>query len=87
MKTKQEELMVKKEKLAAITKKIDQLKNQEKAIIRRDIHKERNARTQRLIIKGGIVEKYLGMIPDSELEKWLAQLAQILSDTKKSSTK
>ena len=48
------------ERIAELQKKRDQLKEQEKALIKRQNAEERKKRTRRLIELGGIVESVLG---------------------------
>ena len=48
------------ERIAELQKKRDQLKEQEKALIKRQNEEERKKRTRRLIELGGIVESVLG---------------------------
>lgn len=59
------------EKIEKIEQRIEQLKNQKKAIVQREKEKERKERTRRLIQMGALTEKYLGITEVEELEEWL----------------
>lgn len=67
------------EKITNIDEKIEQLKQQKKAILAKEREKERKARTRRLIQKGGIVEKYLPGIPDEMLAHGLDLVRMFLA--------
>ena len=56
------------ERIAELQKKRDQLKEQEKALIKRQNAEERKKRTRRLIELGGIVESVLGR-PTTDQDK------------------
>lgn len=66
------------ERIESIDEKIEQLKQQKKAILAREKEKERKARTRRLIQKGGIVEKYLPGISDDTLARQLQLIVLFL---------
>jgi len=67
------------QKLQELQKKMEQLKEQEKAIKARANKKARSERTRRLIENGALAEKYLqseNILP-ADFEKVLKQLVQI----------
>lgn len=67
------------QKLQEVQKKMEQLKEQEKAIKARANKKERAERTRRLIENGALAEKYLQSerIAPADFEKLLSRLVQI----------
>lgn len=64
--------------VAEIDIRIQQLENQKKSFIAKnnftESKKQRNLRFKRLVEKGALVEKYLGMIEKDDLEKILNSL-------------
>lgn len=67
------------EKIEKIEQKIEQLKNQKKAIVQREKEKERKARTRRLIQNGALVEKYFDCenISPEDLDTLLQEIISI----------
>lgn len=66
------------ERLQELEKKMEQLKNQKKAIQARVSEQNRKARTRRLIQLGALSEKYFGC-PDIEPEEFEKLLKHIVS--------
>ena len=70
------------ERIAELDKKIEQIKAQKKAILKREKQAERKARTKRLIQIGAEVEAICGEITDLEaFKKYLSKYAYTIKKT------